>query len=207
MLFLGIGAILLSTTAQGEIEFAINRYRSPFNDSLWKVLTQLAEQYTIILFAIVLAAYSYRKALAFALLGILIPITSGGLKVLFGAPRPMRWFYDFAPEQWGELFRFPEVASTWAYTSFPSGHATSAFAVYGFLAFCTVGRSKRWVELACIAAAIVVAFSRQYLLFHFLKDVVAGAVLGTTLAVVIYLWQQYWWRGSIRMRSGFWNRD
>lgn len=206
LLFLFSGLILLISTKQGELEFAINRYRSPFNDQLWGLLTQLAEEYVYFIVVAVLAAFSYRKALAFVAIAILVPVSSGALKALFGAPRPMRWFYDFAPELWGELFRFPEVASTWSYTSFPSGHATSAFAIYGFLAFCTSGKSKSWVGLFCLLAAVCVAFSRQYLLFHFLKDVVAGAVLGTTIAVLVFLWQERWSTNLSVSNQGFLSR-
>ncbi|MEM8585456.1 MAG: phosphatase PAP2 family protein [Bacteroidota bacterium] len=203
--FFLLSGFLLLTTEQGEVEFMLNRYRSPFNDGLWGFLTQLAEEYVYFILIVVLAAVSYRKALAFGVIALLVPTTSGALKALFGAPRPMRWFYDFAPDQWAELFRFPEVASTWSYTSFPSGHATSAFAIYGFIAFCAVGRSKHGVGLLCILAAISVAISRQYLLFHFLKDVVAGALLGTLIASGVYLWQQSWWPGSTLAKRGFLN--
>ncbi|MEM7573900.1 MAG: phosphatase PAP2 family protein [Bacteroidota bacterium] len=203
VLFLLGGSYFLLTTPQGALEFTLNRYRSPANDRLWYLLTQLAEEKIYILGLLLLAAISYRKAAAFALLGIMVPISSGLLKGLFAAPRPMRWFYDYEPELWAALFRFPETASSWAFSSFPSGHATSAFAVYGFLAFTAPSKLKPWVGLVCILCAISVAISRQYLLFHFLKDVLAGACLGVGLAAVFHLLQSRLWPKSKALDRGF----
>lgn len=203
ILFLLVGSYFLFSTRQGELEFALNRYRSPANDRLWHFLTQLAEEKIYILGLLLLAAVSYRKALAFAFLGIMVPISSGLLKELFAAPRPMRWFYDTEPELWAALFRFPETASSWAFSSFPSGHATSAFAVYGFLAFSAKGKLKPWLGLVCIICAISVAISRQYLLFHFLKDVMAGACLGVGLAYAFHFLQPRLWPGSKALDRGF----
>ena len=202
-IFLLVGCYYLFTTGQGELEFSINRYRSPSNDRLWHLLTQLAEEKIYIFGLLATAAYSYRKALAFSLLGISVGVISSLLKVVFAAPRPMRWFYDTDPELWAALFRFPETASSWAFTSFPSGHATSAFAVYSFLAFSTKGRFKQVAGLVAILAAISVAFSRQYLLFHFLKDVIAGAILGVGLAVLFHFLSTRLWPQAKVLDRGF----
>src|SRR5262249_29589948 len=70
--------------------------------------------------------------------------------------------------------------------SFPSGHASGAFAVYLLLALLLAagaGRKSRWwAAVAALTLATVVAASRVLLPVHFLSDVVAGAAVG--LAVV-----------------------
>jgi undecaprenyl-diphosphatase len=67
--------------------------------------------------------------------------------------------------------------------SFPSGHATGAMAVYGFLAYALVrdlpGRRQRF-EVCYWAAVLIgaIGFSRIYLSVHFVTDVAAGFLVG-----------------------------
>ena len=46
-----------------------------------------------------------------------------------------------------------------------------------------MGRARRRWELAAVAFAFVMAFSRVYLHAHWLSDVVAGVLLGTGVAL------------------------
>ena len=89
------------------------------------------------------------------------------LKAAFARPRP----HVFA---WGA-----RVVDT----SFPSGHAMSAAAVYATIAYLAARqearRATRLTTYAVAAAIIVaVAFSRLYLGVHYPTDVVAGVVVG-----------------------------
>lgn len=65
--------------------------------------------------------------------------------------------------------------------SFPSGHATGAMVLYGFIAsfLCRLyPQSTRVVVPTTVAIIIAVGFSRLYLGVHFPSDVVAGYILG-----------------------------
>lgn len=67
--------------------------------------------------------------------------------------------------------------------SFPSGHATIAVIVFGFLAYLFVRENHAWIlKLCAIAVALVmIAFmdmSRLYLGVHYMSDVLAGNALG-----------------------------
>lgn len=79
--------------------------------------------------------------------------------------------------------------------SFPSGHATAAIALYGVLAYIFSQLPKktprRCVALTVLLLLIVlVGFSRIYLGFHYLSDVIAGYAVGALwLAVSIYLFK------------------
>jgi membrane-associated phospholipid phosphatase len=69
--------------------------------------------------------------------------------------------------------------------SFPSGHtvATAAIAVALVIVSMPAGDRRRKWELAAAAAAFVMGLSRVYLNAHWFSDVVAGALLGTAVAL------------------------
>lgn len=65
--------------------------------------------------------------------------------------------------------------------SFPSGHATAAVALYGFLAYVLCKRYPSQKPLIVSGTALIViavGFSRLYLGVHFPSDVLAGYLLG-----------------------------
>lgn len=68
--------------------------------------------------------------------------------------------------------------------SFPSGHATSATAVYGGLGvLLTLGR-RRLRYLVAGALIVLISSSRVVLQVHYLRDILAGIALGVGLLVV-----------------------
>ncbi len=97
------------------------------------------------------------------------------LKLLFRVPRP--WVLD-------PSFEAVEAAKPAATGySFPSGHTQSATTLYG-----GVARTYRSTALriACIAAIVIVAFSRMYLGVHTLADVCTSLVIGTLIVLLLY---------------------
>jgi undecaprenyl-diphosphatase len=77
---------------------------------------------------------------------------------------------------------FLEIATA-AAPSFPSGHATAAMAVYGFLAYVVVrrvhSRRARFEVIYWTAVLIaLIGFSRIFLRVHFLSDVLSGFLVG-----------------------------
>ena len=80
-------------------------------------------------------------------------------------------------------FNFSHFAGTPAYFSFPSGHATTAFA----LAFAV---SAIWLKarVAMAVYAVIIAASRLVLLAHHPSDVVAGALVGIIGAMFVRYW-------------------
>lgn len=75
------------------------------------------------------------------------------------------------------FFRWPCVLKV-RYNSFPSGHATTAFAMAAGLSAITPTRRRAW-----LAVAAGIGASRVLLNAHFLSDVLGGAVIG-------------WWAGQ-----------
>lgn len=81
----------------------------------------------------------------------------------------------------GTFFHSPCLVDA-RYHSFPSGHATTAFAVAAALARAVPARRRVWLVVAG-----GVGVSRVLLNAHFLSDVLAGAFLG-------------WWGGQVGQR-------
>jgi membrane-associated phospholipid phosphatase len=80
-------------------------------------------------------------------------------------------------------FHFSHFAGNPAYYSFPSGHATTAFAL-------ALAVSAVWPQMRAAMAvyALIIAVSRLVLLAHHPSDVVAGAMVGIVGAVFVRYW-------------------
>lgn len=115
--------------------------------------------------------------LQFLFLAVLVPVMIGELlKWSVGRGRP------FVGGK-ADAFNFSHFAGTQAYSSFPSGHSITAFA----LAFAV---SAVWPQarIAMAIYALVIATTRLVLLAHHPSDVVAGALVGITGAMFVRYW-------------------
>lgn len=101
-------------------------------------------------------------------LGIESALINGGVKKLFNRSRPIH------QEDRPHRLRTPKT------TSFPSGHATSAFCAATLL-----GASRsRPVKFAWFGLAALVSYSRIHVRLHHASDVIGGAVIGLLLGRV-----------------------
>lgn len=154
----------------------LGAHRIPLLEALFLELTFLGTATVVIglaaVSALFLALMRQRTAAALLLWATLgAVLLNFVLKSLFDRPRP-------------QLFDWGTHAAT---TSFPSGHAMSAAAVYGTVAFLAARLTyRRGVRRAIYAGAtllvLVVAFSRLYLGVHYPTDVLAGLVVGAAWA-------------------------
>jgi undecaprenyl-diphosphatase len=99
----------------------------------------------------------------------------------FSRARPFLYYQDYPEEKIGEGD---------AYDSFPSGHATMAFAGAAFTSyvFATYHPDSVWkipVTVASYSLAIATAAMRVASGNHFPSDVLTGALLGTLVGVGI----------------------
>lgn len=103
-----------------------------------------------------------------AILGVESLLVNGGIKSLFRRHRPV----------WEEDRPRPHRIRKPQSSSFPSGHASSAFTAAGILS----QGDPMWPVYYGIGA--LVASSRVYVKMHHASDVLAGAALGVGLGVV-----------------------
>lgn len=78
---------------------------------------------------------------------------------------------------------YVEGVERYIHNSFPSGHATQAFAIFMCLAFTA---KKQPVKLLFFSLAVLTSFSRVYLSQHWLSDITAGSVIGFIFSILYY---------------------
>ena len=126
----------------------------------------------------------WRRAAAFWLVIILSAAVGSVIKVAAGRERPSR--ADQVPGHERTVFHGPALGLRHASCqSFPSGHTLSAFASATVLSAFYPGAEPVFYVVAT-ATGINRIVSHQ----HFLSDVVAGALLGHFLALLLLRW---WW--------------
>ncbi len=139
--------------------------------AIW--ISELGEWYMICGLAVALALWlALRRKFAIAQGLLLAAATSGILTFLLkgfvARPRPPQYYWAYT--------------ETWY--SFPSAHATMAFAFYGFLAYLAWrSKAKRTWRIAAVVIAVIlvlaIGFARLYLGVHYLSDVIGGYVLAS----------------------------
>jgi membrane-associated phospholipid phosphatase len=194
---------LVLTNQQGDELIAINQYRTETLDRVFIIGTQLGEPIAYLVVMLIFATYRLRTAIFAVLTGGVVALISALLKVYFAEARPMRYFFDNFQDVWQDLSLFDAEMQNWGTASFPSGHSASAFALYSFVCF-NIRRPKILISIICFFLALEVGFSRMYLLFHFLRDVTAGALLGVLIAVAMFFLQWKVWPSSTVLNDGIW---
>jgi undecaprenyl-diphosphatase len=126
-----------------------------------------------------------RFMLLLVVAGILIGwlgITQFGLKILINRPRP---FMDVAMNSNALLLFTPsELAEIFWDTSFPSGHAASAFIfVTPFLLLF----KKYWIRALALAYGILLGYARIFIGVHYPIDVFVGSCIGILVVAGLYI--------------------
>lgn len=168
--------------------------RSSFLTDVMLLITDLGDRTGYIIAGALLLLFFYfrYRSLIFPLQTGLVLIVAGGLnrwlKALIERPRP-------------EANRLLEETSL----SFPSGHAMSSIAFYGFLIYLswrlTPGKPLlRWlITLVLLLLILAIGFSRVYLGVHYPSDVLAGyAAGGACLAIFIAIFSYVRYRYARR---------
>ena len=173
------GCILIYTIGKDNLSYLINGYHTPKMDIIMKYLTHGGDG----VFAVVLALYWMffvnRKESYYLLLtyGASSLITQSLKRIYFyDTLRPIKMLAI-------EKVHLIEGVVLNQQLSFPSGHATSAFAVAVGLSL-IINRARVSIVFICIAT--IVAISRVYLLQHFTTDIIAGAAIGSICAYTIF---------------------
>ncbi|AUD05239.1 phosphatase PAP2 family protein [Spirosoma pollinicola] len=180
-----VGTLQLLYTQEQLMQW-VNTRNSVLADLIFPYITYVGDGTFFVAVCLLLLLFNWRIGLmAFASFA-LSSLTSEFLKkiVFNGSPRPLKYF-EHSTFQY-HIIKGLDIHS---YNSFPSGHTTTAFAMFGLLAFLDEKKSRGWVWLLL---GVLAGYSRVYLFQHFVEDTFAGSLVGTLSTVIIYLLMSHW---------------
>ena len=151
--------------------YLLENLRVPVLNEFMLAITYLGDEIAFLVTALILIWCADKRTGYYVLsVGFLGTIANQFMKLWFRIPRP--WVLD---ENFTILEQAREGASGY---SFPSGHTQSSVGTFGAIAYTTKHKVLRWV---CIAAVILVPFSRMYLGVHTPLDVSVAALMAGVL--------------------------
>lgn len=163
-----------------DLHLFLNGFHNQYFDWIFKYMTWMGNGIFICTIVVITMFFSFRNSVfvftSYITTGVFTQILK--LIVFPEVDRPVTYFQGIAD------LHFVEGVKLLSSRSFPSGHATSAFAFFLCLAILV---KNKWVKLLCLALACMVAYSRVYLSQHFLIDVYAGSIIGTAGAIGMYI--------------------
>ena len=154
----------------------VEKLRSPNLNKVMLLVATLSNTPVTVIFIIVLLILIKDKKIALTIPAnlLLITIINQILKLIIQRPRPIG-------------YRLIEIGEY----SFPSGHAMTSMALYGFLIYLSYKLIKNknlkiFFITACILIIIIIGISRIYLGVHYCSDVLAGWII-SIIYLIIYI--------------------
>lgn len=168
---------------RASLHLWLNSVHTSSLDVFFKHFTLVGEWVPFVL-VVGLLFYRFRAALLVLASQLAAGLVTQVLKRAFDVPRPKRFFEDCCPEVQLHVVKGVHLHSS---HSFPSGHTTSAFALFLALALLT---NRRELHFVCFLLAVLVGYSRVYLSQHFASDVWAGSLIGVTMTILVYCFME-----------------
>lgn len=166
------------STNKIELHLFINQWHSNAADFFFKYYTHVGG--SVPFFVIVgFLFYKYRMALFLLISQLITALFTYPLKKFFDVDRPRRVLESLDIE-----FYRVEGVKLHGSNSFPSGHTTSAFALFFAL---TIIVKNPLLKILFFVLALLAGYSRVYLSQHFTEDILAGSILGVLSVYIAYI--------------------
>jgi len=181
LMLIKVGDLLLKH-GKVQIHKSINStVGNPFFDYFFKLLTHLGDGLFAILIAIIILFFNVKKSLYILFSYIFASLTTSIIKnyVYIDTSRPSFAFEFFVREP----LKLVEGVEMNIFNSFPSGHSTSAFAVFISLMFLS---TNFFMKFLWLLIAFLAAYSRTYLSQHWLVDIYFGSLIGFSFSILFY---------------------
>ena len=184
--YLIVSILFISTSILGILAFGkkslqlyVNQFHSPFQDVFFKYFTNVGDG----LFAgFILFTLVFFINIRNIFIGLATFLISGFVCqfmkkiIFFDELRPSKCF---GPNQ----LHYVEGVVLYFYNSFPSGHSTTAFAMFIFLAYLF---KNKYSQVSFAIVACLAAYSRVYLSQHFFVDIACGGIIGIASFLISY---------------------
>ena len=172
-LFWVFALLIIIKTDKLSLHLYFNSFYSKIGDFIMPHLTNIGDGLLLLLACLLI--FLFRSKRLAILLFIAFLISSGLVQFLkhFVFENHMRPMYVFQHVKgFHQIKDFHNHMSQ----SFPSGHSTSSFVLFTFLA---MNYAKNWqTQILCFIGALFFAFTRVYLSQHYFEDMFAGALIG-----------------------------
>jgi membrane-associated phospholipid phosphatase len=183
-LYILAGLFILLLVPKGNLEREINSYSTESADNFFRFYTELGNgAFLMLVIFLLFMKNMYHGILAlvsFLASTIVVQLIK---RVAFpDAPRPISFFEPTLK------LHFVSSVEIHHWASFPSGHTSGAFTVFCLLAILF---KNGLLAVVFFILALMVGFSRMYLLQHFFLDTYVGAILGTGTTMICYYYFQY----------------
>lgn len=176
LIFIITGIVFLSLYSKATIHLTQNAWYSQSSDLFFKYLTLAGDGWVYAAVVPLFLFFPRRYFIGLIFSALLTLFLSAGLKSYFKEmERPVKYF------EGKHQLHLVEGVHNHSFKSFPSGHTTTAFACWGFIALML--RSATW-QFGLAILSLLIGYSRIAISQHFLMDVVAGTVLGTIIASI-----------------------
>lgn len=182
-LFLIIGLIILLQIDKGDAVIFFNEWRGTLWDDIFKFFSSIGEGLFLGLILLVVGVISIKYAFNTLLLYLSSGLVSQIIKNIYKIPRPKVFF------EGTDLVTYVKDFEIWASNSFPSGHSTSGFTIFLYLAIIS---QNKFLGLLFAIMAIMVGMSRVYLVQHFFIDIYVGSIIGIFVTLFVYSFLQNW---------------
>jgi membrane-associated phospholipid phosphatase len=170
--------VLTLSIEKGTDVLLVNGNNTPFLDSFFSIFTYVGDGVILVPFIVCACFVRFRDSIMWTSVAALNGIIINLFKHAFfpSSGRPIKLLDP-------QLLHFIAGVDVHSKFSYPSGHTATIFSVVTFIALTT---RHRGLTALLMAVALLVGYSRIYLLQHFLVDVTGGAILGSLSAAIVY---------------------
>ena len=172
-LFWCFALLIIVQTDKLSLHLYFNSFHSKIGDFIVPIFTNVGDGLFLLLVAFFVFLFRSKKLAIILFIAFLV--SSGLVQFLkhFVFENYMRPMYVFQHVKgFHQIKNFHYHLSQ----SFPSGHSTSSFVLFTFVA---MNLAKSWsTQILCFIAALFFAFTRVYLSQHYFEDMFVGAVIG-----------------------------
>lgn len=175
------GLVLVVVLSKEEIFFFVNKHHSTFSDQLFYYTTCLGYGWAFLILSLIAILFKYQHFFVVIYAALFQTIIVQVLKkVIFSnIIRPYKYFQEIGVVD----IHLVEGVKVYSNHSFPSGHTATAFCVFTLLLLII---DKKYLGPLFLFMAILVGYSRIYLVQHFFIDVYVGSIIGVLSAFMAY---------------------